>query len=345
MAFIRIISLVLLYTFAVSGYSIKTGNITESVQATFTNPILDEKAPDPSVLRHNGFYYLILALSNQITILKSPILTDFRNAERREVYGAPPGRANLWAPEMHYIRGNLYIYFTMDDGVADQNHRMYVIKADDPNNPLGSWGNEKRVVPNEELYAIDGTVMQYGNGQLYFIWTGNPETGPASMGLFIAPMVDPETVLVPRILIRRPKSEWEMHGFPVNEGPFIIENAGRTFLVFSGSSTFTPDYCLSIMVIDGLLDPLDPINWWTKDECLFARNDAEGVFGTGHATFAKSPDDTETWMIYHAVNDVTDLGINRYARVQKLEWNSDNSPRFPQAIGVGKPLQAPSGQN
>lgn len=130
--------------------------------------------------------------------------------------------------------------------------------------------------------------MQYGNGQLYFIWTGNPDSG--SMGLFIAPMVDPETVLAPRILLRRPKSEWEMHGWPVNEGPFIIENAGRTFLVFSASSTFTPDYCLGIMGIDDLRDPLVPENWWNdKDECVFYRNDGESVFGTGHATFVKSP--------------------------------------------------------
>jgi GH43 family beta-xylosidase len=314
-----------------------------SVKATFANPVIEIVSADPSIFRHNGWYYLTLAGNDQITIYRSLDLTNFRGVPSRIVYIAPPGRGRLWAPELHFVRGNLYIYFTMDDTRDDQMHRMYVIRAQDPNDPLGAWGAEKRVSPNEELYAIDGTVMQYGNGRLYFIWVGNPDAG--SMGLFIAPMEDPETVLAPRILLRRPKSEWEMHGFPVNEGPFIIENEGRTFLVFSASSTFTPDYCLGIMGIDDLKDPLVPSNWWNdKDECVFRRNDAEGVFGTGHATFVKSPDNTETWMFYHAVNDVNDPGINRFARTQKLEWNPDRAPRFPEAVGVGRQLPGPSGQ-
>ena len=49
-------------------------------------------------------------------------------------------------------------------------------------------------------------------------------------------------------------------------------------------------------------------------------------------------------MFYHAVDDANDLGVNRYARTQKIEWNPDNAPRFPPAIGRGKPLPVPSGQ-
>ena len=114
------------------------------LESTYANPVIDIISADPSVFKLNGFYYLTIARSDTIVIFKSPILTNFRNAESRTVYTAPPGRANLWAPELHSVRGNLYIYFTMDDGVADQNHRMYVIKAADPNNPLGQWGSEKR---------------------------------------------------------------------------------------------------------------------------------------------------------------------------------------------------------
>lgn len=197
------------------------------------------------------------------------------------------------------------------------------------------------------------------------------------MGLFIARMVDPEVVLEPRTLLRRPKSAWEMHGWPVNEGPFIIENQGRTFLVFSGSSTFTPDYCLGIMGIDDNRDPMNPANWWNDvDKCVFYRNDAEDVFGPGHASFVRSPgkcihnyhefasqfkslsslystfycnilliDDTELWMIYHAHNHIDDLGRSRYSRAQKIEWNPDNAPRFPVAAGLNTQLAAPSGQN
>jgi len=282
---------------------------------------------------------------DKIDILKSPVLSNWRGAERRTIYTAPPNRANLWAPEIHLIRGGLYIYFTMDDGVADENHRMYVIQALDPSDPLGAWTfNAIRLLPEEEIYAIDGTVMQYGNGELYFIWTGFP-IPPGSMNLYIARMESPTRVIPPRTLLRTPSMDWELHGYPVNEGAFIVTNAGRTFLVFSASSTFTPDHCIGIMGIDELKDPLVRTNWWNDvDECVFKRNDAESVFGTGHASFVRSPDDSELWMVYHAFDDVNDNGRTRTARIQKLEWNPDNAPRFPEAIGINRPIQVPSGE-
>ncbi len=130
----------------------------------------------------------------------------------------------------------------MDDGVADEMHRMYVIQAVDSNNPMGQWNTEiryewlwnwylikihfssflfHRLLPEEEIYAIDGTVMQYGDGELYFIWTGFPNLPPTSMNLYIAKMSSPTQVIAPRILLRTPSMDWETHGFPVNEGILI----------------------------------------------------------------------------------------------------------------------------
>jgi len=287
---------------------------------------------------------MVYTQHDRIDLLKSPILSNFRDAERREVYRAPPNRANLWAPEIHAIRGGLYIYFTMDDGVADENHRMYVIRALDPRNPMGEWSSEIRLLPEaeEDRYGIDGTVLQYKNGELYYIWTGF--AGDGSMNLYIAKMDGPEKVLPPRTHLRAPVSDWERHGHPVNEGPFIIQNEDRTFLVFSGSSTFTPDYCLSMIGIDGGKDPMIASNWWNDvDRCLFQRNDAEGVFTTGHASFVRSPDDSELWMVYHAVDDVNDNGQNRKARIQKMEWEM-NAPKFPLALGTHRDLEVPRGE-
>lgn len=47
---------------------------------------------------------------------------------------------------------------------------------------------------------------------------------------------------------------------------------------------------LGIMGIDGGSDPMVPSNWWNDvPHCVFGRNDAERVFGTGHASFVRSP--------------------------------------------------------
>lgn len=80
---------------------------------------------------------------NGITLFKSPILSDWRSAESSRVYVAPPGLDNLWAPEIFYIGGQWYMYFALDNG-DNANHRMYVIKAVDPSDPMGVWSSERR---------------------------------------------------------------------------------------------------------------------------------------------------------------------------------------------------------
>ena len=46
-------------------------------------------------------------------------------------------------------------------------------------------------------------------------------------------------------------------------------------------------------------------------------------------------------MSYHAtVNGYGD----RSARLEKIEWNDDGTPRFPRPHGFGSPLEVPHGQ-
>ena len=110
-------------------------------QATFSNPILESYSPDPAVLRHSdGYYYMSLSTGadSAITLFRSKTLSNFRDAESKVVYNLAPGYFGLWAPEIHLVNGDIYIYFCMDTG-DESLKRSYVIKADDPMDPLGSW--------------------------------------------------------------------------------------------------------------------------------------------------------------------------------------------------------------
>lgn len=55
-------------------------------------------------------------------------------------------------------------------------------------------------------------------------------------------------------------------------------------------------------------------------------------------------DNTEPWMIYHAMSDPNAGWEGRTARVEKFGWNPDNSPAFPRPSRLGTELQAPSGE-
>ena len=62
--------------------------LSRQQQQTFTNPILDRNSADPAVLKVGDYYYLTLSDEGEkvLSIYKSPILTDFRNAERVTAY-------------------------------------------------------------------------------------------------------------------------------------------------------------------------------------------------------------------------------------------------------------------
>jgi GH43 family beta-xylosidase len=119
----------------------------DSGRGVFYNPIFEDGylSPDPFVYYHtDGFYYYSRSTGNDIMIFKSSTLTNFRNAVNETVYHCPPAYCgSLWAPEIHFIQNNFYIYFTMENGTA-LGHRMFVIQALDNANPLGQYSEEIR---------------------------------------------------------------------------------------------------------------------------------------------------------------------------------------------------------
>ena len=139
---------------------------------------------------------------NGVAVYKSRTLSNWRNAEKAIVVRAPSGLTNLWAPELHFVNGNWYLYYALDDG-DNANHRMYVSRGTDPNNALAPFTSPKRMtVPGDDFWAIDATVLQYGNGQNYIIWSGWPTIDAGfPQNLYIARLCDPETICSERVLV------------------------------------------------------------------------------------------------------------------------------------------------
>ena len=84
---------------------------------------------DPWVFAHNGAFYHVFSLLDGVAIAKADTLEGLKDAEAVRVYTAEPGKPwslQLWAPEMHRVDGNCYIYLACDDG-DNYNHRIYVL--------------------------------------------------------------------------------------------------------------------------------------------------------------------------------------------------------------------------
>lgn len=312
-------------------------------EATFANPIMNGGA-DPWVIKHDGYYYYTHTVGNAIQIWKSRSLTDMAGAESAVVWQPPadgPNSKEIWAPELHWLNGKWYIYYAADDGLND-NHRMFVLESA-TDDALGQYEDKGKIADPTDKWAIDGTVLSKSDGSLYFIWSGWEGDVNVDQRLYIAPMSNPYTISGDRVEISKPELDWETVGEPtVNEGPEVLVSDKKINIVYSASGSWTDDYTLGLLSADPDSDLLNPASWAKKPEAVFAKTDR--VFGPGHCSFVKSPDDKEDWIVYHAAV-TSGAGWNRNVRAQPFTWNDDGTPNFGEPVSPGTFIPLPSGES
>ncbi len=313
------------------------------VMTTITNPIAPT-GNDPWVIYHeeDGYYYYCYSGKGGICIAKMEHFYDIGTAEAVKVWTPPEGTEyskELWAPELHYIQGEWYVYVACDDG-DNANHRMFVLKGttQDPTDPFEFVG---KITDETDRWAIDGTVMEY-NDKLYFVWSGWPGKVNITQQIYIAEMSDPCTISSKRVLISYPEYDWELQGggCTVNEGPVAISHNGTMHIVYSASGSWCDDYCLGLLTLTGD-DPLDKDAWTKASEPLLAKSDA--VFGPGHCSFTTAADGS-TWVIYHANLESGSGWGGRSSWAQKVTWDENNYPVLGEPVKAGVEMEVAIGK-
>ncbi|PIQ22022.1 MAG: glycoside hydrolase [Cytophagales bacterium CG18_big_fil_WC_8_21_14_2_50_42_9] len=317
----------------------------------FTNPIAE--GADPWVLKKDKFYYSCGSGSGGIYVSKSTKLTQ--PGERIVVWRAPASgwnKSNIWAPEIHFFNGKWYIYYAAGKAAGGPfiHQRSGVLEsiADDPFGPYQDKGmlytGDNIAEPASVKWAIDLSPFRM-NGQLYAVWSGweeNAATDKTKQNLYIARMSNPWTISSNRVKISAPTEEWETGGeLDLNEGPELLRKNEKAFIIYSCRESWLKEYRLAqLSLADTTLNPMQPENW-VKSGPVF--QSTAYVFGVGHCSFTKSPDNTEDWIFYHAKKSVTP-GWQREIRLQPFTWKPDGSPAFGVPIPSGKPIRLPSGE-
>ncbi len=303
-----------------------------------TNPVAEDGA-DPWIIKHDEEYYYCYSQDTVIAISKSNKIEGALGTVGQIVFNPPKGTEyseEIWAPELHYLSGKWYIYFAADDG-DNYNHKMFVLESDSED-ALGSYQLKGKINSPSDKWAIDGTVLEYKQ-KLYFIWSGWEGNENVSQNLYIAEMINPYTIKSERIMISRPEYQWEKIGNPlINEGPQILKNHDKVFIIYSASGSWTDNYCLGQLELIGD-NPIIRESWIKKSTPVFSGT--EEVISPGHASFAKSPDGSEDWIIYHAAKH-KGAGWDRNIRMQKFDWDKNGEPNFGLPIPNGIQIESPS---
>jgi GH43 family beta-xylosidase len=319
-----------------------------AIECAFRNPIIPF-GQDPSVIYVDDRYYLVQSMAGTLTLTVADTLTGLGRTQPVPIFTPPPAQAysyDVWAPELFHHHDEWYIYFaaTSSPGL-NATHRMFAIQAD-TDDPLGSWSLAGRVYDAENDYwAIDGAVFEWDH-QLYMIWSGWETTqGDFPQNLYIAPMSDPLTISGERVMISEPDQPWEMSVARLQEGPQPFIHEDTLSIVYSADASWSAAYSLGLLHLTGD-DPLDPESW-TKEGPIFDRYDSPdgSIYGPGHnASPVPSPDGSESWLVYHAIETEFGGWDERGIRIQRFIWEEDGTPLLGDPIPDEEPIEVPSGE-
>ena len=110
--------------------------------------------------------------------------------------------------------------------------------------------------------------------------------------------------------------------------------------MYSCRESWLKDYRLGLLELVDKANPLDSASW-SKTGPVFHGN--EKVLGVGHCSFAKSPDGSQDWIIYHS-KITEEPGWPRDVRIQPFTWTDEGYPDFGEPVNVEVEMPVPSGE-
>jgi beta-xylosidase len=271
----------------------------------YTNPVLDAPgAADPTVILHNGTYYLYPTLDSRgYDVFVSADLVHWEKKGKC----FEDARGGVWAPDVYRHTpgdGRFYLYYTVNDPDRPRGGKLIGVAVAE--SPLGPFKNHSTLVTG----AIDAHLFRDDDKKLYLYYAHIA----GGFRLMAQRMTDPVTKEgEPRELLR-PSDSWEKTHGQVTEGPWMLKHRGLYYLMYSGSGADGPDYAIGYATADSPMGP-------------FARHAGNpiakrggGIFGPGHHCVIAGPD-RRLWMVYHQKED-DQVNWKRFVAIDPLWFDN-----------------------
>lgn len=97
----------------------------------FTNSIRSPGGSDPQIVYTGGYYYLMSTTWTNVQIARATTIEGLKTATRKTVYSSSEANrcCNVWAPEVHYLSGVWYIYFSAGNADNLDGQNLHVLKG------------------------------------------------------------------------------------------------------------------------------------------------------------------------------------------------------------------------
>lgn len=307
-------------------------------QEHFAFPVAFHRA-DPCVAKWKDKYYFIATNdadgNNTLYIREADRIADLVNAPEHLILSADtyPGIGGLlWAPELHEVNGELYIFHAATPGEFFC-EESYIMKLREGGNPIckEDWLKPRRIVRKDgtdicemgKEITLDMTCFQW-EGEYYVIWSQR-QFLPKDLGawLYIAKLnpQKPWMLSSDPVLLSKPEYGWENNHTFVDEGPFALVGKDRLYITFSAAAIDT-SYVVGILTIEKGKNLLDRRNWIKNNYPILTSRSVEGEYGTGHNAYVID-ENGDVWNAYHARPGVEGA---RSSGIRRVHFDIDGMP-------------------
>ncbi len=282
---------------------------------TYTNPVFDKNAPDPSIVRaDDGSFYAYTTETDGLPfqVLRSADLTTWERVGAAFENGGPDWiTEHRWAPDV-VKTGDHYTMLFSGRG-ADGKQRIGYATSPSPSGPFQDRG--VLVEANSVGYVIDPNLEQVGDRWVMYYGSTGGRDQPGQDGITA---VDLDIAADGTITPKGPGSVVLPEGADRHlvEGAWMHQRDGKFYLFYSDgrwdAKGGDQDYAVKVARADSPTGPFEKLG----DPILAKGN---GVTGPGHMSIV-TDDAGQDWMLYHGWGADTDRG--RLLRMDPVEWRN-----------------------
>lgn len=200
---------------------------------TVRNPVISQRA-DTAIYKHtDGFYYMTASVPDykRVELRRATTLQGLGTAATANAFVAPSSGALsgwIWAPDIQYVDGAWYMYFSASPGTARFDQRLYWIRNTCANPMTCAWSAPARFNTGWESFQLDAASF-VNRGVRYFVWAQDSPSTSFNSHMYIARMNGPTAITGSAVEIARPTVAWEKEGVAgVVEGPSPLVKNGRS---------------------------------------------------------------------------------------------------------------------
>lgn len=286
---------------------------------TFTNPVLNTDAPDPSVIRGNdGNYYLFSTAEH---VYRSPDMVNWTYV--RQAFGDNPrptfvdGPSVYWAPCVTEQDGRYVLYFCLSNWGGGDPPAVGVATSDRPDGPYRLVGNGKLFSSTE--VGVENSIDPFyfeDKGKKYIIWG-------SWHGIWAIELTE-DGLAVKDIKNKKKLADTKF------EASYVYKRNGYYYLFCSIGACcegLKSTYQTVVGRATSFLGPYrtrDGKSMLNNDYMLFL-NSSSTVVGPGHNSRIIEDESGQTWMYYHGYRrDDGDRG--RVVWLDRVQWDAEGWP-------------------